>query len=148
MSEMTEERMVLCGANAYEQKYYYNREKFDSLPKELQDELHVICVLYTEEVGKGYVAEFKATADALKPGETSAVITTQYGYHILFCEEATKEKLMNDETFMSKVSEMFPNCSVEAVMEKADELGFEIKSQQLLDEIDSILNPVTEGDVE
>ncbi|MCQ2521759.1 MAG: DUF6145 family protein [Lachnospiraceae bacterium] len=56
---MTEERMVLCGANAYEQKYYYNREKFDSLPKELQDELHVICVLYTEEVGGIITFEFE-----------------------------------------------------------------------------------------
>ncbi len=46
-----EDQVVLCGANAYEQKYYFNREQFGSLPKEIQDELHVICVLYTEEVG-------------------------------------------------------------------------------------------------
>ncbi|MCD8130516.1 MAG: DUF6145 family protein [Lachnospiraceae bacterium] len=45
-----EERIVLCGANAYEQKYYFN-EKFKQIPQSIQDELHIICVLFTEEVG-------------------------------------------------------------------------------------------------
>lgn len=47
---MTEERIVLCGASAYEQKYYYNRI-FDKIPKSIQDELRIMCVLFTEEVG-------------------------------------------------------------------------------------------------
>ena len=41
---------MLCGANAYEQKYYFN-EKFDGIPQSIKDELHIICVLFTEEVG-------------------------------------------------------------------------------------------------
>ena len=44
------EGMILCGANAYEQKYYFN-EKFDKLPQSIKDELHIICVLFTEDVG-------------------------------------------------------------------------------------------------
>ena len=47
---MSEERVVLCGANAYEQKYYFN-EAFDKIPESIKDELHIICVLFTEEVG-------------------------------------------------------------------------------------------------
>ncbi|MBQ8822942.1 MAG: hypothetical protein IJZ82_09890 [Lachnospiraceae bacterium] len=47
---MSEERIVLCGANAYEQKYYFN-ERFKSIPESIQEELHIICVLFTEEVG-------------------------------------------------------------------------------------------------
>ena len=43
-------RIVLCGANAYDRKYYFNR-KFEKLPKSIQDDLHIICVLFTEEVG-------------------------------------------------------------------------------------------------
>lgn len=43
-------RTVLCGANAYEKKYYFNR-RFDGLPQSVKDELHIICVLFTEEVG-------------------------------------------------------------------------------------------------
>ncbi|MCR4807374.1 MAG: DUF6145 family protein [Lachnospiraceae bacterium] len=45
-----EDRLVLCGANAYEKKYYFN-ELFNSLPQAIKDELHIICVLFTEEVG-------------------------------------------------------------------------------------------------
>ena len=49
MSEKRE-RVVVCGANAYEQKYYFNQE-FSRIPQSLQEELRIICVLYTQEVG-------------------------------------------------------------------------------------------------
>ena len=45
-----EETMVLCGANAYEKKYYFN-EKFNGIPDPIKDELHIMCVLFTEEAG-------------------------------------------------------------------------------------------------
>lgn len=48
---MSEDRIVICGANAYEQKYYFNEEVFGKLPDSVKDELHIICVLFTEEVG-------------------------------------------------------------------------------------------------
>lgn len=44
------EKIVLCAANAYEQKYYFN-ERFQNIPQSVQDELHIICVLFTREVG-------------------------------------------------------------------------------------------------
>ena len=47
---MYQERVVLCGANAYEQKYYLN-EDFKALPSQIQDELKIMCVLFTEDVG-------------------------------------------------------------------------------------------------
>ena len=50
--------MVLCGANAYEQKYYFN-EKFKGLPQSIPDELHIICVLFTEEVGGIFTIVFE-----------------------------------------------------------------------------------------
>ena len=46
----SDETIVLCGANAYEQKYYFN-ETFNRLPDSIKDELHIISVLFTEEVG-------------------------------------------------------------------------------------------------
>lgn len=49
--------VVLCGANSYEQKYYFNQE-FDSLPQSIKDELHIMCVLYTEDVGGVLTMEF------------------------------------------------------------------------------------------
>lgn len=47
---MYQDRVVLCGASAYEQKYYLN-EDFQSLPEQIQDELKIMCVLFTEDVG-------------------------------------------------------------------------------------------------
>lgn len=51
------ERVVLCGANSYEEKYYFNR-KFDNLPEEIKQELQIMCVLYTEDVGGVLTMEF------------------------------------------------------------------------------------------
>ena len=48
---------MLCGANSYEQKYYFNQE-FSSLPQSIKDELHIMCVLYTEDVGGILTLEF------------------------------------------------------------------------------------------
>ena len=45
-----EENTVLCGANSYEQKYYFNQD-FDSLPDSVKRELQIMCVLYTVDVG-------------------------------------------------------------------------------------------------
>lgn len=56
--ETTNERIVLCGANAYEQKYYYN-EKFNAIPDAIKEELHIICVLFTEEVGGVFTIVFE-----------------------------------------------------------------------------------------
>lgn len=47
---MYQKRVTLCGASAYEQKYYLN-EDFKSLPSQIQDELKIMCVLFTEDVG-------------------------------------------------------------------------------------------------
>ncbi|MGL6197357.1 MAG: DUF6145 family protein [Lachnospiraceae bacterium] len=47
---MYEDRIVLCGANSYEEKYYLNPD-FDNLPDHIKDELKIMCVLYTHEVG-------------------------------------------------------------------------------------------------
>ena len=45
-----EEEIVLCAANSYEQKYYLNPE-FEMLPESIKQELNIMCVLYTENVG-------------------------------------------------------------------------------------------------
>ena len=45
-----EEEVVLCAASAYEQKFYLNPQ-FESLPEAVRQELQIMCVLYTEDVG-------------------------------------------------------------------------------------------------
>lgn len=60
MSE--DNRIVLCGANAYEKKYYFN-EQFSGLPQSIKDDLHIICVLFTEEIGGIFTIAFEPNGD-------------------------------------------------------------------------------------
>jgi len=55
---MDDKRVVLCGANAYDKKYYFN-ETFKGIPDSIKDELHIICVLFTEEVGGIFTIVFE-----------------------------------------------------------------------------------------
>lgn len=52
-----DERVVLCGANSYDRKYYFNKD-FSRLPESVQNDIHVICVLFTEEAGGIFRMEF------------------------------------------------------------------------------------------
>lgn len=47
---MYEDKIVLCGANSYEEKYYLNPD-FEALPDSVKDELKIMCVLYVHDVG-------------------------------------------------------------------------------------------------
>ena len=68
--QMMKEQVVLCGASSYEQKYYFN-QKFSALPQNIRQELQIMCVLFTEDVGgvltmefdRGGNLEFKVAAD-------------------------------------------------------------------------------------
>ena len=54
---MYQDNIVLCGASAYEQKYYFNQD-FQSLPEAVKQEFQIMCVLYTEDVGGILTLEF------------------------------------------------------------------------------------------
>ena len=48
---------VLCVANSYDKKYYLN-PIFERLPEDIRNELKVISVLFTEEIGGYFMMEF------------------------------------------------------------------------------------------
>ena len=54
---MYNEDRVLCGANSYEKKYYLN-PKFNNLPEQVKQELQIMCVMFTEEVGGTLIVEY------------------------------------------------------------------------------------------
>jgi hypothetical protein len=70
MDMYSDENVVLCASNSYEKKYYFNPD-FDRLPEDIKNELKIMCVLFTEEVGGILDMEFdeegnllfKSTAD-------------------------------------------------------------------------------------
>ena len=49
-TKMSDKMTILCVSNAYEQKYYLNPE-FMGLPKTVKDDLQILSVLFTEDVG-------------------------------------------------------------------------------------------------
>lgn len=55
--DMFDETVVLCAASAYEKKFYLN-EAFEKLPEDIKNELKIMCVLFTEEVGGILTLEF------------------------------------------------------------------------------------------
>lgn len=67
---MEEQEIVLCAANAYDKKFYMN-PIFQGIPQSVKDELKIMCVLFTEDVGgilevyynESGELEFRTTAD-------------------------------------------------------------------------------------
>ena len=59
---MYEEKIVLCGANSYEEKYYLNPD-FSGLPDSIKDELKIMCVLYVHDVGGILTLVFEENGD-------------------------------------------------------------------------------------
>ena len=45
---MYQDKVTLCGSNAYEKKYYLNPD-FNGLPEQIKQELQIACVLFTLE---------------------------------------------------------------------------------------------------
>ena len=60
---MYDEKVVLCGANSYEEKYYLNPD-FEQLPDDVKNELKIMCVLYVHDVGE---LCFEVTSDDFDP---------------------------------------------------------------------------------
>ncbi len=47
---MEQQEIVLCASSAYDKKYYFN-QIFQGIPQSVKDELKIMCVLFTEDVG-------------------------------------------------------------------------------------------------
>lgn len=78
---------VLCAASAYEEKYYLN-PKFDKLPESIKNELKIICVLFTEEIGGSFMLVFDPEGELLFRTES---LPSDYDYDeigaALMCRE-------------------------------------------------------------
>ena len=76
MSQQTDEgrlkdgRMVLCAANKYEMKYFFNKN-FERIPKSIKDELHIISVLFVQEVGGIFKIVFDEDGDITMETESA-----------------------------------------------------------------------------
>ena len=62
---MFDDKVILCGSSSYEKIFYFNPE-FDSLPKQIKEDLQIMCVLFTEDVGGILRLEFDEIGSVLK----------------------------------------------------------------------------------
>lgn len=53
-----DEKQILCACSAYEQKFYLN-PRYSSLPEPVQEELRILSVMLTEDVGGVFTMEFE-----------------------------------------------------------------------------------------
>ena len=54
---MYQDNVVLCSTSKYTEKYYLNPD-FEGLPELIRQELQIMCVLFTEDVGGIILLEF------------------------------------------------------------------------------------------
>lgn len=101
MAMYEEEKIVLCGANAYDKKYYFN-EQFKGIPDSIKDELHVICVLFTEEVGGVFIIEFEQ--------DGSISMRTEYAEDDFLYDEVSSGLLVGE--IRRKRQELFESLSL------------------------------------
>lgn len=55
---MYRENVVLCASSSYEKKFWMN-DDFKMLPEQIKQELKIMCVLFTEDVGGILTLEFE-----------------------------------------------------------------------------------------
>ena len=97
-----EDKVVLCCANSYEQKYYFN-DQFDRLPEDIKNELQIMSVLFTEEVGGVFSLAYDEN------GELSFDVMCDEG-DLLFDEIGCGlmiKKLQNEKRELLEALEMF-----------------------------------------
>ena len=122
---MAEERIVLCGANAYYKKYYFNQE-FSRIPESIQKELNIICVLFTEEIGG--IITFVFEPDGTLMIETDAAEDDYYydeiGSGLLVREiRRTRQELLESLSLYYRV--VFLKEEVSELLRETDQTGEE-----------------------
>ena len=95
------DRVVLCGASAYEMKYYFN-EDFNGLPDSVKEELHILCVLFTEEVGGVFTIAFEE--------DGNVVLTTDADDDDIYYDEISSGLMVSQ--VRSKRQELFESLSL------------------------------------
>ena len=95
--------------------------------------------ILNEENKDSYDRFFAETSLSLADGEVSDPIVSQFGYHIIKNIGSDVETILNDYYFIYNMQTNYPEITVKAIMDKAAELGFSIKDEQLQAMIDEQL---------
>ena len=81
---MYQDTVVLCSASKYTQKFYLNPD-FEGLPQQGKQELKIMCVLFTEEVGGVILLYFDEKGNLIITTEADEgdILYDEIGSHLL-----------------------------------------------------------------
>ncbi len=88
--------VVLCGASAYEEKYYFNPD-FDKLPESIKEDLRIISVLFVSEIGGIFLMEFNGDGELMFRTEAK---DSDYNYDDIGAGLMIKEIRSSREEFL------------------------------------------------
>ncbi len=105
---------ILCVSNSYLQKYYLARP-YRSLPKEVRDELQIMCVLFTEEIGGILSVSFDQEGNIhLTPFSSE----TDTGFDEIGCRLKLKQLLQEKRTLLQSLEDYYRQVIVPKRKEK------------------------------
>ena len=99
------EEVVLCGASAYNKKFYLN-QNFKGMPQQIKDELTIMCVLFTEDIGGIFELVFDedGTLEFRTSCDESDLLYDEIGCGLKIRElQRTKEELLRSLEMYYKV---------------------------------------------
>ena len=114
-------------------------ENFDDVQSEYNEDGTNDAYFLSNTTSSSYYAIFSETGLALSDGETSEVVTSSAGYHILMNVGSSIDDLIDSEDFLEEIQNTYPTSFLKAILEKADELGFEIVDESFQEMINNQL---------
>lgn len=96
------ERIILCGANAYESKYYINERFAGGVPTAVLNELKILCVLFTEEVGGIFTIWFEP--------DGSVTLETEFEENDIYYDEVSSGLMIRE--VRNKRQELFESLEM------------------------------------
>ena len=91
---------------------------------------------YFDDDNTSYVTVFADMARTLTGGQVSEVITSQYGWHIIYCDTDEPSEMMDDTDFLNAIFAEYPSAYYQPLLDAASELGIEISDADLKAAID------------
>lgn len=124
-----------------------NGEDFASVATEYSDDSSAEnggSLGYFDNTNTKYVTVFADAAKKLSGNETSEVITSQYGWHIIHCDTDDVEELFDNTDFLNAIFAVDPDAYYAPLLEKAEELGISFEDQDLWAKIEADIASETE----
>ncbi len=123
-----------------------NGEDFASVAMEYSDDSSASqggYLGYFDDNNSTYVEVFADTAKTLSGNQTSEVITSEYGYHIIYCNSDNIDDLLTETDFVNAIFADYPSAYYDPLTQAAKELGINIDDETIAKNIEDDIAKAT-----